>query len=143
MLLESARCHYGRGPEQRPWTSHLERLYSFTPASFEPINDGGGPLTVSALADGTVDIVDLFSTDPAITANNFVVLEDPKNMILAQQVLPVINTRQVSVAAARVLDEVSALLTTETLIELNTRVSGAEKAAPATAAGDWVSENFA
>lgn len=64
-------------------------------------------------------------------------------MILAQQVLPVINTRQVSVAAARVLDEVSALLTTETLIELNTRVSGAEKAAPATAAGDWVSENFA
>lgn len=121
----------------------LERLYSFTPASFEPINDGGGPLTVAALADGTVDIVDLFSTDPAITANNFVVLEDPKNMILAQQVLPVINTRQVSVAAARILDEVSALLTTEALIELNTRVSGAEKAAPATAAGDWVSENFA
>lgn len=24
ILLESARCHYGRGPEQRPWTSHLE-----------------------------------------------------------------------------------------------------------------------
>lgn len=87
--------------------------------------------------------MDLFSTDPAITANNFVVLEDPKNMILAQQVLPVINTHQVSVAAARVLDEVSALLTTETLIELNTRVSGTEKAAPATAAEDWVSENFA
>ncbi|QRQ80588.1 biotin transporter BioY [Glutamicibacter protophormiae] len=23
ILLESARCHYGRGPEQRPWTSQL------------------------------------------------------------------------------------------------------------------------
>ena len=24
ILLESARCHYGGGPEQRPWTSDLE-----------------------------------------------------------------------------------------------------------------------
>lgn len=120
----------------------LESKYGFTPASFEPINDGGGPLTVSALADGTVQIADLFSTDPAIVANGFVVLEDPQNMILAQQVVPVVNTGQLTLAAAQVLNEVSAKLTTEALIELNTRVSGEEKAAPATAAGDWVEGNL-
>ncbi|MGV8769706.1 glycine betaine ABC transporter substrate-binding protein [Pseudomonas aeruginosa] len=40
------------------------------------------------------------------------------------------------------LDEVSAVLTTEDLIALNTRVSGEEKANPATAAQDWVGEKL-
>ncbi|WP_262368266.1 LppP/LprE family lipoprotein [Corynebacterium urealyticum] len=35
MLLESARCHYGRGPEQRPWTSHLGTATP-EPRSFAP-----------------------------------------------------------------------------------------------------------
>ena len=39
-----------------------------------------------------MQVVDLYSTTPAITQNNFVMLEDPKNMIPAQQVLPIINT---------------------------------------------------
>lgn len=120
----------------------LEDNYGFTPQSFEPINDGGGPLTVKALLDDQVQIADLFSTDPAIIANALVVLEDPKNNFLPQQVLPVINGELVSYAAARVLDEVSAALTTEDLIALNTRVSGEEKANPATAAQDWVTENL-
>ncbi|MDY3049080.1 MAG: ABC transporter substrate-binding protein [Rothia sp. (in: high G+C Gram-positive bacteria)] len=120
----------------------LKELYSFTPSSFEPINDGAGPLTVAALADGKVDIADLFSTDPALEANSFVVLEDPKNMILPQQVLPLINVDKVSEEAQAVLNEVSALITTQVLIDLNKRVSGDEKASAAQAAGDWVSANF-
>ena len=35
-----------------------------------------------------MQVVDLYSTTPAIEQNQLVVLEDPKNMILAQQVLP-------------------------------------------------------
>ena len=120
----------------------LKAKYGFEPSEFSPINDGGGPLTVKALVDGEVQIADLFSTDPAIRVNNFVVLEDPKNNILAQQVTPVVNARMVSVAAAKVLNDISALLTTDTLITLNTRVSGQEKVAPATAAQDWVAKNF-
>ncbi|GAA4790853.1 ABC transporter substrate-binding protein [Rothia endophytica] len=120
----------------------LEKNYGFTPQSFEPINDGGGPLTVKALLDDQVQIADLFSTDPAIIANDLVVLEDPKNNFLPQQVLPVINGELVSYAAAQVLNEVSAVLTTEDLIALNTRVSGEEKANPATAAQDWVAEKL-
>lgn len=120
----------------------LKEKYGFTPSSFEPINDGAGPLTVAALADGTVDMVNLYSTDPAIKANGFVVLADPLNLILPQQVLPVAHAATLSVAAAKVLDEVSALITTQALIELNTRVSGEEKASPQVAASDWVKANF-
>lgn len=116
----------------------LEKNYGFKPAKFSPINDGGGPLTVQALLKGEVHIADLFSTDPAIAKNDLLVLEDPKNNFLAQQVLPVINAQQVSYAAAQVLNEVSALITTEDLIALNDRVAGSEKANPAKAAGDWV-----
>jgi len=49
-----------------------------------PDNDGrghfnvlrGGPLTVGALEDGTVDVANIFSTDSAISVNDWVVLED-------------------------------------------------------------------
>lgn len=120
----------------------LKSKYGFVPKKFSPINDGGGPLTVKALQSGDVQVADLFSTDPAIKANKFVVLEDPKNNFLPQQVVPVVNAKQVSVAAADVLNEVSALLTTEHLIVLNGRVSGEEKANTATAAQKWIEENF-
>lgn len=120
----------------------LKKNYGFTPREFSPINDGGGPLTVQALLDDDVQIADLFSTDPAIEKNNLVVLEDPKNNFLAQQVLPVINAAQISVAAAQVLNEISAFITTEDLIALNDRVSGDEKVNPATAAGDWVDQKL-
>lgn len=120
----------------------LKSKYGFEPAEFSPINDGGGPLTVQALLDDDVQVVDLFSTDPAISRNNLVILEDPENNFIAQQVVPVVNGKLVSVAAADVLNEVSALLTTEDLVTLNDRVSGEEKANVATAAGDWVEEKF-
>ncbi|MEU4207918.1 ABC transporter substrate-binding protein [Rothia terrae] len=120
----------------------LKSKYGFVPKDFSPVNDGGGPLTVQALLDDDVQVADLFSTDPAIVKNKFVVLEDPKNNFLAQQVVPVVNAKAVSVAAADVLNEISALLTTEDLIALNDRVSGEEKANPATAASDWVNEKL-
>lgn len=120
----------------------LKSKYGFVPKDFSPVNDGGGPLTVQALLDDDVQVADLFSTDPAIVKNKFVVLEDPKNNFLAQQVVPVVNAKAVSVAAADVLNEISALLTTEDLIALNDRVAGEEKANPATAASDWVNEKL-
>ena len=66
-----------------------------------------------------MQVVDLYSTTPAIEQNQLVVLEDPKNMILAQQVLPIINTSRVPDSAAEVLNRVSAKLTTADLRTLN------------------------
>lgn len=106
---------------------------------FTAIDDGGGPLTVQALADGDVDIVDLYSTTPAITEMNFVVLEDPENMIVSQQVFPLVSDR-VPESADETMNAVSDALTTEDLIAMNARNQGDEKAAPATIAEDWLKD---
>ena len=68
----------------------LQKIYGVTFQGFKVL-DTGGPLTVTALKNGQVDAADLFTTDPAIKANNFVVLTDPKSDFGAQNVLPLIT----------------------------------------------------
>lgn len=104
---------------------------------FTPIDDGGGPLTVQALTNGDADLADIFTTTPAIKANDLVALDDPKHMILAQNVIPVASAK-VPAAADAVLDKVQAVLTTDDLIAMNTRNQGDEKASPAAIARDWL-----
>ncbi len=106
--------------------------------NFVPIADGGGPATVRALVDGQVTAADIFTTSPAITENNLVVLEDPKNNFPAQNVVPLFNNAKKSDKLLAVLNAVSAKLTTAELISLNTSVSGAAKTEPAAAAKTWV-----
>ncbi|MDO5737188.1 MAG: ABC transporter substrate-binding protein [Propionibacteriaceae bacterium] len=119
----------------------LTEIYGVPAANidFTPIDDGGGPLTVQALTDGDVDMIDLYSTTPAIVEMNLVVLEDPKNMIVSQQVFPLVSDRVPDSADER-LNAVSAALTTEDLIAMNARNQGDEKASPDTIAMDWLKE---
>lgn len=105
--------------------------------SFTPIDDGGGPATVQALTSGEVDMIDVYSTTPAIAENNLVVLEDPQDMILPQNVIPLLSDR-VPTEADETLNAVSERLTTEALIEMNARNQGDEKAEPAAIAADWL-----
>jgi osmoprotectant transport system substrate-binding protein len=119
----------------------LKSNYGCEPANFSPINDAGGPLTVQALMDGTVQVADIFTTTPAIKQNDLVVLEDPENNFLPQHVLPLANKDALSQDARDVLNKVSAELSTEDLIALNERVSGDEKASPEQAAKDWVADH--
>ena len=110
-------------------------------ANFVSISDGGGPATVRALVDGTVTAADIFSTSPAIPQNNLVVLEDPKNNFLAANVVPLVASQKMSNDLKTVLDAVSAKLTTEALIELNSAVEGNRGVDPDEAAGKWISDN--
>lgn len=87
--------------------------------SVVPVEDSGGPLTVKALTDGDAQVADIYTADPAIEANDLVSLEDPENLILPQQVTPVVSDK-VDEDAAAAIDEVNAKLTTEELIALNT-----------------------
>ncbi|WP_098409238.1 ABC transporter substrate-binding protein [Paramicrobacterium agarici] len=135
----------GGNPElkERPYgPTGLTDVYGVPAAnmSFKPINDSGGPLTVEALRDGTVNVADLFTTSPAIAENGFVTLDDPENLILPQNVLPLINSDAATDEVAETLNAVSAELTTEALIEMNARNQGEEKASPATIAKDWLAE---
>ncbi len=99
--------------------------------------DTGGPLTVTALKNGQVDAADLFTTDPAIKANKFVVLTDPKSDFGAQNVLPLINKAKASAGVKQVLNFISTKLTTDALIDLRTKVE-VNKEDPNKAAQEWL-----
>lgn len=100
--------------------------------------DAGGPLTVNALKTGAVQAADIFTTDPAIKANNFVVLDDPKNNFAAQNVVPLINAGKASDEVKQALNAVSAKLDTQTLIDLLTKLSGPDKPDASKVAADWL-----
>ena len=99
----------------------LKKIYGATFQSFKTL-DTGGPVTVTSLKNGQVDAADLFTTDPAIKANNFVVLTDPKSNFGAQNVLPLINKSKATAGVKQVLNFISSKLTTQNLIDLRTKV---------------------
>ncbi len=93
------------------------------------------------MTDGTVDVADIYSTTPSITANNLVTLTDPKNLIAAQNVVPLIREDAESDKVEETLDAVSAKITTEELLKLNTAFAGDSKPSAADVAADWLKAN--
>ncbi|MEU9242728.1 glycine betaine ABC transporter substrate-binding protein [Streptomyces sp. NPDC048385] len=85
--------------------------------------DAGGPLTLAAITGNQVQVGDMTSTDPAIAKNKLVVLKDDKNLFLAENILPVGNTKKLTPTVSSTLDAVSAALTTQELMVLNGKVA--------------------
>ncbi|PCN47232.1 glycine/betaine ABC transporter [Curtobacterium sp. 'Ferrero'] len=105
---------------------------------FKAIEDSGGALTVKALKDGTIQLADIYTADPSIKANDLVSLKDPENLILPQNVIPVVS-KKVDDKAAADIDKVSKVLTESALIDLNAKsVNDKEKAS--TIAKDFLTE---
>ena len=124
--------------ETRPYGPKGLKQFYGVDVTVVPVEDSGGPLTVKALKDGTVQLADIYSADPSIAANGFVTLTDPKNMILPQNVVPIVSAK-VDAAAAAVIDKVSAALDTPGLIGLNAK-SVNEQASSAAIAKAWLTE---
>ena len=118
----------------------LAKTYGCTFGEFRPL-DTGGPLTVAALADGTIQAANLFTTDPTIEERGFVVLEDPQNNFAAQNVVPLINEAKATPEVVEALNAVSAALTTEGLVELNRELNSPEKPNVDVVAKDWLAAN--
>ncbi|MHB1173473.1 MAG: ABC transporter substrate-binding protein [Lacisediminihabitans sp.] len=118
----------------------LESIYGITGIKFTAISDGGGPATLKALLDNTIQVANIYTTTPSILASKLVTLEDPKALFPAQQVIPLVSSSKNSTKLAEVLNKVSAALTTQDLLELNTQVSGDSKTDPAQAAKDWLAK---
>ncbi|MFE6618910.1 ABC transporter substrate-binding protein [Streptomyces sp. NPDC008086] len=99
----------------------LESEYGLTFKSFKAL-DAGGPLTRAALVKNTVQAADVFTTDPSITKEGFVVLKDPKNLFGFAQVTPLVYKSGLSQEGVDALNAVSAKLDTKTLLELDSQV---------------------
>jgi len=131
------------GPPEWPSRANgvpgLASVYGVTFKEFKPL-DVAGPLTVTALKNGQVQAANLFTTDPAIKANKFVVLDDPKSLFGAQNVIPVVTKAKASPTVTAALNAVSAKLDTDTLATLVTKVV-VDKADAATVANDWLKAN--
>jgi osmoprotectant transport system substrate-binding protein len=89
--------------------------------AFKPL-DVGGPITKEALSGGDIDVALLFSTDPGIVENDWVVLEDDKHLQPAENVTAVIRSEVLDDEIRSLLDEVAAALDQDAYVELLGRV---------------------
>jgi osmoprotectant transport system substrate-binding protein len=118
----------------------LREVYGLEFAQFRSLAAGSN-LTVQALANGQVDAANIFTTDPAIAENDFVVLEDPESLFAAQNVVPLISKDVVNPTVEDTLNAVSEALTTENLTEMMVQVvSDGED--PADVAREFVDANL-
>ncbi|WP_382307126.1 ABC transporter substrate-binding protein [Herbiconiux sp. UC225_62] len=116
----------------------LKSTYGVT-VGFTPIEDSGGPLTIQALKDNTVQMVNIYSADPNIKTNDLVTLEDPKGLFLASNVVPLINTDAATPEVTEVINKVSAALTAADLVELNSQSVNDQESAD-TIAKNWLAK---
>jgi osmoprotectant transport system substrate-binding protein len=105
--------------------------------TFKPL-DTGGPLTIAALKNGNIQAADIFTTDASIKADNFVVLDDPKNNFAAQNVVPIINSAKANSTVSSALNAVQAKLDTATLAQLDATLAGPTHPDASTVAQNWL-----
>ncbi|MFF9218299.1 ABC transporter substrate-binding protein [Streptomyces viridosporus] len=129
----------GGSPEfqtRRQGLKGLESVYGLKFKSFKAL-DAGGPLTQAALAGNTVQAADIFTTDPTIVKEKFVVLKDPENLFGFANVTPLVRKDGLPQEGVDALNAVSAKLDTETLLELDAQVQ-LEKKDPLDVAKAWL-----
>lgn len=128
--------------EARPYgRDGLTAVYGVTGWTFKAIDDYGGPGTLSDLLANNIQVADIYTTTPSIKKNGLVVLKDPKNLIAAQNVVPLFNKDSYSVSLANLVNKVSNKLTTEELMKLNEMSAGPSKPSAEKVAKEWLEAN--
>jgi osmoprotectant transport system substrate-binding protein len=128
------------GPSECPTNAGcelgLKKVYGLTFAGFKGL-DEAGPLSVAALKNGEVQVVELFSSDGNVVSNNFVALTDNKHLEGADYIVPVIRKSVDTPGVAKILNSIDAKLTTDAISKLNLDVTAKQEQAPAVAKA-WV-----
>ncbi|MEU3570473.1 ABC transporter substrate-binding protein [Kitasatospora sp. NPDC036755] len=114
----------------------LKDVYGLTFKEWKPTGDA----TANALKDGSIQVGNVFTTDPKIAQYKLVPLADPKNIFGAQNVTPLVYKAGVDATATAALNAVSAKLDTAGLMALMKRVS-VDKEDPSAVAKDWLKSN--
>jgi osmoprotectant transport system substrate-binding protein len=134
----------GGPPEcpQRPFCEPgLKDTYGLEFKLFLPL-DAGGPLSLSAVQTGLVDVSLLFTSDPSIQVNNLVLLEDDKKLQKADNLVPVVRNDLLAKAPGipDLINPFMAKLTQEALTDLNKQVTVDGKDSKSVA-GAWLAAN--
>lgn len=114
----------------------LKNLYGI---SFKQIKttDFGGPITVQALKSGAVQVGELFST--AVYDPSFVTLTDDKHLEASDNIVPVIRQAVDTPQIDKILNDISAQLTTSEMLALNKMVDVSQQD-PAAVARSFLSQ---
>ena len=99
----------------------LKANYGLTFKAFDPL-DTSGPITLSALTSGKVQAADVFTTTPQIVTDKLVSLADPKFNFAAQNVIPLVYKPALTPTISSTLNEISAKLTTQALLQMDNAV---------------------
>ncbi|WP_156225771.1 ABC transporter substrate-binding protein [Pseudactinotalea suaedae] len=98
-----------------------------------------GPTTLDSLLAGEIQVADIYSADPAFDTGEIVALEDPENLILSSNIVPIASS-DIAEEIAEVIDPISAALTAEALVGLNVQ-STVEQVSTPEIATSWLEEN--
>lgn len=117
----------------------LKAKYGVTTAGLTAIEDSGGPLTVKALIDNKIQLANIYTASPLIKTNKLVVLKDPDNLFLPDNIVPIVS-KKVTSKAADILNTVDAKLSQSDLVSLNSESVDKQKSA-ASIAKSWLTSN--
>jgi osmoprotectant transport system substrate-binding protein len=119
----------------------MREVYGLTNAKFVQLAQG---ITYQALDDGSVDTINVFSTDAQLASGKYVVLEDPEGVFGFQHVALVIDQGKLEELGGDefmdIINQVNALLTNDAIIAMNKAVV-TDKQAEADVAREFLAAN--
>ena len=121
--------------EQRPYNPAAAKEVYGVDLAFSAT----GPTTLESLLAGEIQVADIYTADPAFETEDIVALEDPKNLIISSNVVPIVAT-DIADQVSEVLNAISAKLTAEELVSLNV-LSTVEQQSSADIAKKWLEDN--
>jgi osmoprotectant transport system substrate-binding protein len=120
--------------EQRPYSPTAAKEVYGVDLAFSAT----GPTTLESLLAGEIQVADIYTADPAFETEDIVALEDPENLIISSNVVPIVSS-DVADDISEVLNAISAKLTTEELVALNVQ-STVDQKSSADIATAWLTE---
>ena len=121
--------------EQRPYSPAKAKEVYGVDLTFSAT----GPTTLESLLAGQIQVADIYTADPAFETEDIVALEDPENLIISSNVVPIVSS-DIADDVSDVLNAISAKLTGEELVALNV-LSTVDQQSSAEIAKKWLADN--
>ncbi|MCS3442922.1 ABC transporter substrate-binding protein [Microbacterium phyllosphaerae] len=121
--------------EQRPYSPAKAKEVYGVDLAFSAT----GPTTLESLLAGQIQVADIYTADPAFETEDIVALEDPENLIISSNVVPIVSS-DIADDVSDVLNAISAKLTGEELVALNV-LSTVDQQSSADIAKKWLEDN--